>query len=50
MSGGRGLQLAKRHENQGMAEWPRASGEIDRTSGAIEAVQLDDPERVCLSE
>jgi hypothetical protein len=28
----------------------RASGEIDLTSGAREAVQLDDPERACLSE
>jgi hypothetical protein len=27
-----------------------ASGEIDQTSGAAETVQLDDPERACLSE
>jgi hypothetical protein len=45
-----GRQLAKGHENQGVAEWRRASGEIDLTSGAVEAVQLDDPERACLSE
>jgi hypothetical protein len=44
---GRRLQLAKGDENQGVAEWPRAGGEIGLTSGAVEAVQLDDPERVC---
>jgi hypothetical protein len=27
-----------------------ASGEIDQTSGAVEAVQLDGPERAHLSE
>ena len=27
-----------------------ASGEIDRTSGAVEAVELADPERAYLSE
>jgi hypothetical protein len=33
-----------------VAEWPCGSGEIDATHGAIEAVQLFDPERAQLSE
>jgi hypothetical protein len=37
--------LWRRSENGG-----GASGEIDRTSGAIETVELDGPERARLSE
>jgi hypothetical protein len=52
MSVVRGLQLAKRNENQVRVceNGGGASGEIDQTSGATETVQLDDPERACLSE
>jgi hypothetical protein len=35
---------------RGVAEWPCGSGEIDASHGAIEAVQLFDPERAQLSE
>jgi hypothetical protein len=37
--------MARRGENG-----TGASGEIDRTSGAVEAVELDGPERARLSE
>jgi hypothetical protein len=33
-----------------VAEWACGSGEIDASHGAIEAVQLFDPERAQLSE
>ena len=45
-------QLAKRHENPCGFDRMTAgvSGEIDRTSGALEAGELADPERAYLSE
>jgi hypothetical protein len=46
------LQLAKTNENQERRceNGGGASGEIDRTSGVVEAVELDGPERARLSE